>query len=362
MSLLCSWDNYYQNDLDNQEISDDDGTEGDENDNDKDARSDDGMREVKPGDGDEQEEDDDRHPQLDPSELESWFDDVGAPAKTLAFLTSTSFPLSPNYIGSSSSQEYGSDASDRERVHSNSHSQQQQRHRPSRRQRHATVLDLGTGNGSALFSLRLDGGYRGRMVGVDYSRQSVELATRLAKGLPRPRAKAKSTTLKDRDDNKNRKEESINSDPESAMNAQPEDENAERNEDDGPIDFFLMDLIHDDPVTCPWWPEEGFDLVLDKGTFDAISLSSATIVDPISGEQRRVCELYPAKVARLVNQGGFLLVTSCNWTEDEVIRWFTNLDSSTEVKLEVYDRIKYPVFEFGGQKGQGVASVCFKRL
>ena len=179
------------------------------------------------------------------------------------------------------------------------------------------MLDLGTGNGSALLSLRLEAGYRGTMVGLDYSEQSIALARRLKKqyvtaGL-----------------------------------------SAEASQD---LAFEVFDITHDDPTTASWWPatNEGFDLVLDKGTFDALSLSSEMHND------RRIGELYPQKVAALVRPSGFFLITSCNWTEDEVIRCFTQ-GADMEGTFEVYHKIKYPSFSFGGQQGQGVASICFQK-
>jgi hypothetical protein len=132
------------------------------------------------------------------------------------------------------------------------------------------------------------------------------------------------------------------------------------------IQFEVLDLIHGDPATQPWWPVGGFDLVLDKGTFDAISLSSETITFP-ANTQYRVCELYPSKVLKMVKPGGFLLVTSCNWTEEEVIHWFTASEGSPGLaesvgKLEVWGKVKYPRYQYGGQEGQGVASICFRRV
>ncbi|KAL2393238.1 hypothetical protein ABEF93_001694 [Exophiala dermatitidis] len=296
------WDRYYQNDLDN---DDDESNTDDDQDNNEDSNN-----------------------APDPSELESWFDDVGAPAKTLAFLTSTTFPLSPNYIEPTDSTDLTSTST------SPSSPPQQGADRPA-----PTVLDLGTGNGSALFSLRLEGGYTGPMVGVDYSSQSIELARKLA-----------------------RQYFSSSSSATASVSAN--------------ISFHVLDLITDDPTTQSWWPvsSHGFDLVLDKGTFDAISLSSATVqvpTDPTDSHsttttERRVCELYPSKVLSMVKPGGFLLVTSCNWTEDEVVAWFTGPTATgsddSKGRFEVYDTIKYPVFEFGGQKGQGVASVCFRKV
>lgn len=122
-----------------------------------------------------------------------------------------------------------------------------------------------------------------------------------------------------------------------------------------------------------WFPGQGFDIVLDKGTFDAVSLSSeetAVVVDDDGGGgderkgsrviQRRVCERYPGIARKLVKKGGFLVVTSCNWTEEELVRWFTK-DKEEHDRLVVWDRVEYPRFKFGGQEGQGVCTVCFKR-
>lgn len=179
------------------------------------------------------------------------------------------------------------------------------------------MLDVGTGNGSALLSLRLEGGYTGPMVGLDYSDQSIALARRLKK----QHVAAGLSTEASQD-----------------------------------LAFEVFDVLHEDPTETAWWSvsKEGFDLVLDKGTFDAISLSSET------HNNRRIGELYPQKVGALVRPGGFFLITSCNWTEEELIRWFIKSPDVGGL-FEVYRKIEYPSFSFGGQKGQGVASVCFRR-
>lgn len=180
------------------------------------------------------------------------------------------------------------------------------------------------------------------MIGVDYSSQSVELARKLCRHYFPP------------------------------SSSSPSPPTSTSISDDGKITFEVLDLINDDPTAQPWWPRDaaqgapsGFDLVLDKGTFDAISLSSSTTTEPSTGRVKRICELYPSKVLDVVKLDGFLLVTSCNWTEDEVVSWFTGAGATGSAnetgKFEVYDRIRYPVFEFGGQKGQGVASVCFRK-
>lgn len=215
-----------------------------------------------------------------------------------------------------------------------------------KQQQRATILDLGTGNGSMLALLRDKGGFKGRMVGVDYSGKSVELARRLW----------------------------------------PHDDD----DDNDGIRFEEWDILtvekgdfEDGGRNMPdWFPrgprggegEGGFDIVLDKGTFDAVSLSDE--VAPVAEEcedgkeedgrkgskviQRRVCERYPGIARRLVKKGGFLIVTSCNWTEEELVRWFTAQEKDGG-RLVVWDRVEYPRFKFGGQEGQGVYTVCFKR-
>ncbi|KAL9100506.1 MAG: hypothetical protein Q9163_004129 [Psora crenata] len=169
-------------------------------------------------------------------------------------------------------------------------------------------LDLGTGNGEMLFLLLQEGGFRGDMVGVDYSRQSIELCTALAKERNLRLAARRTDVLL----------------------------------------FQIWDVMRDAPY--PQWAD-GFDVVLDKGTFDAISLS-----DEKDAHGRRLCEGYSERVEPLVKEGGILLVTSCNWTEPELKKWV-----ESEQGFEAVGRVGYPIFSFGGGTGQSVCSVCFRR-
>ena len=114
------------------------------------------------------------------------------------------------------------------------------------------------------------------------------------------------------------------------------------------VSFLQWDVMKEEPGS--WLPVDGFDVVLDKGTFDAISLSEE--VDEVG---RRVCEGYRERVERLMAKGGLFLVTSCNWTEEELERWFIGGE------LDVYGKIKYPSFKFGGQTGQSISSLCFRK-
>ncbi|KAK4508634.1 hypothetical protein PRZ48_002373 [Zasmidium cellare] len=176
-----------------------------------------------------------------------------------------------------------------------------------------SFLDLGTGNGHMLFAIREDEDEDGemrwqgaRMVGVDYSPKSVELARQL--------------------------------------DAQRREEGGEENE----ILFEQWDLLGEEPGA---WLEGGFDVVLDKGTFDAISLM------PNEGAERHPCEVYREKVVPLIKAGRYLLITSCNWTKDELISWLGPRGGA----LELFDEAKYPTFTFGGQTGQSVVTLIFRR-
>ena len=57
-----------------------------------------------------------------------------------------------------------------------------------------------------------------------------------------------------------------------------------------------------------------FDVCLDKGTYDAISL------DPSGAEGKRL--QYTQSVTSLLANGGVFLITSCNWTAEELTDHF----------------------------------------
>lgn len=103
--------------------------------------------------------------------------------------------------------------------------------------------------------------------------------------------------------------------------------------------------------------QEGWDVVHDKGTFDAVSLS-----DEADARGRRVSEGYKARVVRLVRPGGLFLVTSCNWTEAELEGWFGEGSADVEGGRFVrVGRVEYPSFSFGGVKGQTISTLCFQK-
>ncbi|QDS73688.1 hypothetical protein FKW77_003011 [Venturia effusa] len=202
-----------------------------------------------------------------------------------------------------------------------------------------TFLDLGTGNGHLLFALR-DAGWEGQMLGVDYSAASIRLARQIGQ-----RRISASTRIGEHGKPMDGASESIGDSGES--------QDGEADVCNLPVRFEEYDVLN--PTQLPHFPDDGFDVLLDKGTFDAISLSSES---DTSG--RRLYELYSHCILPLLKPDGIFLITSCNWTEEELRSWFEK-ESASNHRFEFHDRIKYPSFTFGGHKGQSVVTICFKK-
>lgn len=77
------------------------------------------------------------------------------------------------------------------------------------------------------------------------------------------------------------------------------------------VEWRVGDLLNDSY-------DETWDLVMDKGTYDALSLSD----EVVNGTGKLPSLLYPEKIAQLVKEGGSFLITSCNFTEDEIKKRF----------------------------------------
>lgn len=170
-------------------------------------------------------------------------------------------------------------------------------------------LDLGTGNGHLLFQLLEDineeyeGDKTFEYTGIDYSPDSVKFASGVAK--------RKHSELK--------------------------------------VNFEQVDLLQE---SCSFLQNK-FDILLDKGTLDAIALNQEPLVD-FNGKIGM--DVYASQVEKMMVQGSILLITSCNFTKDELIKIITK-----DTNLEVWDEINYPSFQFGGVKGSTVVSIAFVR-
>ncbi|KAI9475027.1 Protein-lysine N-methyltransferase efm4 [Coemansia sp. RSA 989] len=167
----------------------------------------------------------------------------------------------------------------------------------------ARILDVGCGNGHLLLELAEEG-YT-NLTGTDYSQQAVALAESIAK--------SRSVTDK--------------------------------------ITYLQQDFLNPNEVASLAGSEK-FDVVLDKGTYDAICLKPKDSAE--SDVDQSAIDIYPASVASSLKDTGVFLITSCNWTEDELISRF-------QKHLECISRIKHKSFKFGGVVGQTVATVAFKK-
>ncbi|KAK4689411.1 EEF1A lysine methyltransferase 2, partial [Tremellales sp. Uapishka_1] len=114
------------------------------------------------------------------------------------------------------------------------------------------------------------------------------------------------------------------------------------------VEWKVGDLLCDE-VTEQW------DIVLDKGTFDALCLSS----DPVVGDGRLPSRVYPEKISRMVKDGGVFLITSCNFTEEEIKSRFT---ADLAPNYDTHDRHQLlgtpSVILLWGQKGYDSLHGC----
>lgn len=181
-----------------------------------------------------------------------------------------------------------------------------------------SFIDLGTGNGHLLFELydeleeecELPEEIRESFTfkGVDYSPDSVEFALDIAK----------------------------------------------EKYPDAPFSFQQVDLLKGENNTFLHEKLEKFDILLDKGTLDAIALNQ----DPIDEFEGKIgMDVYPIQVAKLMHSNSILLITSCNFTETELVKIITNEGKN---EFEVWDKITYPSFKFGGVQGSTICSIAFK--
>ncbi|XP_061600608.1 EEF1A lysine methyltransferase 2 [Cololabis saira] len=156
----------------------------------------------------------------------------------------------------------------------------------------AAILDIGTGNGAFLVEL-IKHGYK-NLTGIDYSPASVELARSVlrAEGLT-------DITIKEMD----------------FLNCQGE--------------------------------LKGFDVCIDKGTFDAVSLNPE--------DTKESKKLYAQALKDALKDNGFFIITSCNWTKEQLIERFGE-------GFEFVQELPTPSFQFGGKTGNSVAALVFRRL
>ena len=80
--------------------------------------------------------------------------------------------------------------------------------------------------------------------------------------------------------------------------------------------FQRCDLLNDTASTCSSLSSSTYHVCIDKGTYDAISLM------PNNAQLQRTC--YIKNVHRILKENGLLVITSCNWTEKELVHQFNS--------------------------------------
>ncbi|KAL2727778.1 EEF1A lysine methyltransferase 2 [Vespula maculifrons] len=89
-----------------------------------------------------------------------------------------------------------------------------------------------------------------------------------------------------------------------------------------------------------------FKVAHDKGTYDAISLHPDQPADK-RGK-------YIDNVYNILQSNGYLILTSCNWTKDELLVHFKN-------KYDLIHELPVDSFQFGGKHGNIITQLVFKK-
>ncbi|KZT29982.1 S-adenosyl-L-methionine-dependent methyltransferase [Neolentinus lepideus HHB14362 ss-1] len=178
-----------------------------------------------------------------------------------------------------------------------------------------SILEVGSGNGTLIVSLVESGYNAAKISGIDYSPDAIKLSQAIASA--------------------------------KEMSA---------------VSFHQCDFLSDSEVLPrPDGPDGQWDLLLDKGTFDAIALMENRPDGSVPRSE------YPKRVAKLLKPGGHFLITcklvlsvfstSCNFTDDELKAEFLTPDTG----LEYHSRIQHPTFSYGGKTGSVVSSIALRK-
>lgn len=165
------------------------------------------------------------------------------------------------------------------------------------------ILDLGCGNGH--FTLKLiEAGWK-QVAALDYSEKAVELAKKLV-GFA---------------------------------------------EDDERI--FRADILNSESLPSQF--RSHFDVIVDKGTFDAISLNPDFVDLEKVSKTKIIADTFKDTLKALLaaTSGSLFIITSCNWTSSELGHIFGP-------EFEPIGEIEHTKFVFGGKSGQDVSTLIFK--
>ena len=113
------------------------------------------------------------------------------------------------------------------------------------------------------------------------------------------------------------------------------------------ISIYPADIL--DPQSIP--ESDKYHVIVDKGTFDAISLSGKDTVTDLAPALKATLK----RLSRPVSPGQkpLFIITSCNWTGPELKNIFAP-------ELTPVGEIEHSSFTFGGKKGQDVSTIIFE--
>lgn len=111
------------------------------------------------------------------------------------------------------------------------------------------------------------------------------------------------------------------------------------------ITYKVLDLLDQNNIKKQLGTTK-YDIAHDKGTYDAVSLH------PDNPNEKK--NFYINHVHEMIAENGLLILTSCNWTEEELITSFNG-------KFEKYKTIPTPKFKFGGKEGSVITQIVFKK-
>ena len=78
---------------------------------------------------------------------------------------------------------------------------------------------------------------------------------------------------------------------------------------------------------------KGFDVCIDKGTFDAVSLNP--------DNTNQVKKLYVEALQDALKDQGHFAITSCNWTKEQLLDRFSDGEGKCIMKLIIFGLIIY---------------------
>jgi len=108
------------------------------------------------------------------------------------------------------------------------------------------------------------------------------------------------------------------------------------------IEYETCDILNEESLDALYQ----YDVCLDKGTYDAISLNP--------NDARHQRSRYLASVRRLIRPAGLFVITSCNWTQDELLEQFKQDFTHCHT-------IPTPSFQFGGKTGSKETVLVLER-